>query len=96
MVATRDNINIVRHHGMIGPIIWLCGLLCICLAGYFEYLEGAGHWTIGQAASIWIGIAILAFVVTLFVRKGNRDHILVHEYSSGETEGFIKRGNLIQ
>ena len=44
---------------------------------------------------IWIGIGLLFIILTVYVKKGPRNHILIREFSS-ENETFLKRGNLIQ
>ena len=31
--------GILAQHGRFGPLVWCCGLVCIVLAVYFEYLE---------------------------------------------------------
>ena len=45
----------LSYHGLVGPAVWLLGLLCIALALYFEYLEvpppDAKHWNLVRPAA---------------------------------------------
>lgn len=92
VAATRDRAAVLRVHGTLGPVVWIAGLLCVCLAAWFEYLEGAGHWTIGQATAIWLGVAALAGAVLALMRFGTRNHVMAGD---GATDAFLKRGNLL-
>jgi len=29
----------LRLHGLVGPAVWLCGVTCVALAAYFEYMS---------------------------------------------------------
>lgn len=75
VTLTKDGVPTARWHGMVGPAVWIIGLVCIGLAGWFEYQEGPGHWTLGQAVAIWVLLIALAASVLLHLYKGNRDHV---------------------
>jgi hypothetical protein len=64
----------LKYHGRLGPIVWVLGLFCICLALYFEYLEvpphDAAHWTLGQIAVA--GVLIIALAVSLILALHSR------------------------
>lgn len=59
--------GLLSYHGLFGPFVWLCGLLCIVLALYFEYLEvpphDAQHWTLDQILVAGVLVATLAAAV---------------------------------
>jgi hypothetical protein len=93
VVITRDRAKILKLHGRVGPIVWTLGLLCIGLAAYFEYLEGANHWTLGQAGAIWTGLVALFAAVMAYAHKGTRDHAGRAEDDEGGF--FIKRAGLL-
>lgn len=65
-----------------GPLLWTLGLVCIGLAAWFEYYEhvrpgaaGEGHWSIGQAVAMWLGLGALWAAVTAHAHLGSRDHL---------------------
>ena len=84
-----------KWHGRVGPVIWLCGLLCVCLAAWFEYLEGAGHWSIGQVAAVWVGVFALFAALVAHAHLGSRDHVAGDLKEDGANEFFIKRTALM-
>ncbi len=96
IASTRDNAKVLSIHGKVGPAVWVCGHICICLAAWFEYLEGAGHWTIGQAAAIWIGVGALFLALVAHSHMGSRDHLAGElKDNDGSGEYFIKRTALL-
>jgi hypothetical protein len=95
VVATRDRTRVMRWHTALGPAVWMCGLICIGLAAWFEYLEGAGHWSIGQVAAIWIGVAAVLGSVLAHIKYGTRDHV-TSASAGGADEYFIKRTGLLR
>lgn len=64
----------LKYHGRLGPVVWILGLFCICLALYFEYLEvpphDAAHWTLGQIAVA--GVLIIALAISLILALHSR------------------------
>jgi hypothetical protein len=79
IAATRDSAKLFRWHGLLGPLVWVCGLLCICIAAYFEYLEGAGHYTPGQVAAIIVAVVVVLVATAVQSRLAPRDHLDDHE-----------------
>jgi hypothetical protein len=79
---TRDGDKMAQWHGIIGPFVWVCGLLCIALSAWFEYKEGAGHWSLAQAVIMWVLLLALAGAVFAHLLTGSREH--VHSDVSGE------------
>jgi len=63
--ATPSSTPILSLHGKIGPLFWACGLICILLAVYFEYLEvppqDKPHWNLTQL------VISIIFVLGLFL-----------------------------
>lgn len=61
--------GLLSYHGLVGPVVWLLGLLCIVLALYFEYLEvpphDMKHWSLGQI--LVAGALIAALAVSVLV-----------------------------
>lgn len=91
VVAARDGLRArVKWHGMLGPAVWVSGLLCICLAAYFEFLENSNvppqppctsqpcpsHWSAGQVAAIVIGVVAAAVGVAVQSRLTDVSHIV--------------------
>lgn len=62
---TSSSNQLLSLHGKIGPVLWACGLICILLAVYFEYLEvppqDKPHWNLMQL------VVSILFVLGLFV-----------------------------
>jgi hypothetical protein len=56
--------GLLSLHGVVGPAVWVLGLVCIVLALYFEYLEvpphDAAHWTLDQILVAGALVAMLA------------------------------------
>ena len=70
----------IARTGKVGPFVWTCGLLCICLAGFFEYQEKlykapGTTWTIGEAVLVWVSIAVLFVLVSAHFIVGSKKHI---------------------
>jgi hypothetical protein len=70
----------VFFHRRIGPALWVGGLVCICLAGYFEYLEVPNlaphdkpHWSGSQLAAIIITVGLLGASVLGLLSLGRRE-----------------------
>jgi hypothetical protein len=66
--------------GKIGPVVWFCGLLCICLAAWFEYQEknykpAGTTWTVGEAVLVWVLVALLFVLVSSHFIFGPKKHI---------------------
>lgn len=76
---TREGRKVLPQHGKVGPLVWVCGLLCVCLAAWFEYrenfTENKVRWLLGQVLAIWGGIFLLAITVLLQLYKGTRAHV---------------------
>ena len=67
----------VFFHRRVGPALWVGGLLCICLAGYFEFLEvppqDKPHWNGSQLAAIIITVGLLGAGVVGLLSLGRRE-----------------------
>lgn len=67
----------IFFHRRIGPALWVAGLFCICLAGYFEWLEvppqDKPHWNGAQLASIIVTVSLLGASVLGLLSLGKDD-----------------------
>lgn len=68
-------------HGIAGPAIWLAGFVCAAIAAWFEYAEYEYNppgttWTIGEAASVWVGLAALAAAVLAQLWLASTQHLV--------------------
>lgn len=69
----------IFFHRRIGPTLWVGGLTCICLAGYFEWLEvppqDKPHWNGAQLASIFVTVFLLAASVLGLLSLGKVENV---------------------
>lgn len=57
VIVTRDRRKSFKLHGAFGPFVWICGLVCIGLAAYFEYLEGfGGYGVLVRVRMVWVAV----------------------------------------
>jgi ABC-type sugar transport system permease subunit len=75
---TRE--RVLAWHGVVGPLIWLCGITCVALAAYFEYMEkdvtGKTAWTLQQMILILVALVVLVSLVTVHLRCGTKRHVV--------------------
>lgn len=75
---TRE--RVLAWHGIVGPFIWLCGITCVALAAYFEYMEkdmvGKTAWTLQQMILILVALVVLVSLVTVHLRCGTKRHVV--------------------
>lgn len=53
----------------------------------------AGHWSLGQASAIWVGLVVVFLAVMAHAHLGNRDHIAIplRENADENEDYFVKR-----
>jgi hypothetical protein len=96
IVGARDNEKILKWHGLVAPVVWIMGLVNICIAAYF-LIGDESSWTVGIAAIIMASAVVVAVSTMVHLRLGARDHVGSFNGIDGDEEeevGSKKRGLL--
>ena len=80
----RAPAKVLPQHGLLGPATVVAGCLCIAIAAYFEYMEyiyqpPGTTWTMGEAAAVWVALAVLIAAVFTHRALSDKAHIAEDE-----------------
>lgn len=80
LILTRTAFPLPLTAGLLGPIVWLLGLLNIAIAAFIEYLEKDEKppktaWNAAQTTAITVSLATVFVATVLHMRCAGKRHL---------------------